>query len=421
MTKLIQIASLTALILFVSSGCTSKEVVTAKVDNSVEVVDYNSIRSISDTTSIALEWKKVDDPKVTGYNFYRVDMKSGQKALKLIKVLKSRYTTHYLDTKLLPNTTYAYQITSRVNDEIESRSTDAYTAQTLGRMEAVNSLQAISNLPNRIKILWRPHEDRKIAYYRIEKYDEKSNKWKSLEDVKGRLQAEYTDVELDNDKTYKYRITAYTFDNIASNPSQPVSAKTKKLPLGAANIRVSSGEPRKITVSWSPSSTEDVIKYAIYRSPYESIGFSKLVEVNTNAANIVDKIEEDGKDYYYKVLAVDKDGLESNNKIASKKGTTLEKPATPEIVYSTYENGGVNLKWKTNDSRAVSFNIYKDMKLNLFETKTTKFGKIEMNSFTDNNIQSDTTYKYYVQAVDQYGLVSEKSDAVVLKLPPRVK
>lgn len=420
MTKLIPIASLTALILFVS-GCGSKEITTAKVDNSVQTVDYNSIKSISDMTSIAFEWQKVDDPKVTGYNFYRVDMKSGNRTLKLIKTIKNRYTTHFLDTKLQPNTTYAYQITSRVTDEIESRSTEAYTAQTLARLEPVNSVSAISNLPNRIKILWRPHEDRKVEYYKVQRYDAGSEKWKDLEDVKGRLQAEYMDLELESNKAYRYRVIAYTFDNVASNPSQDVTAKTKKLPQGVSNASVSSGEPRKITLTWSASPTEDVIKYAIYRSPYETVGFSKLVEVNTNASNVVDKIDEDGKDYYYKILAVDKDGLQSSEKIDSIKGTTLDKPATPEIISSKYANGSVVLNWKTNDDRAVSFNVYKDMKLNLFETKTIKFGKIQSNSFEDNNIQSDANYKYSVQAVDQYGLISEQSDTVTLKLPQKAK
>ena len=33
------------------------------------------------------------------------------------------------------------------------------------------------NLPNRIKILWRPHPDQRIQYYRIEKFNTTLNEW----------------------------------------------------------------------------------------------------------------------------------------------------------------------------------------------------------------------------------------------------
>src|SRR5690606_39930468 len=44
-----------------------------EIDESFETVDYDSIITISDMTSIGFEWKRVDDERVVGYNFYRAN------------------------------------------------------------------------------------------------------------------------------------------------------------------------------------------------------------------------------------------------------------------------------------------------------------------------------------------------------------
>ena len=63
MTHLLKATSLTALIL-IFSGCSDvfsglNTPTKAKINDSIETVDSNSIKSISDITSIGFEWQKV--------------------------------------------------------------------------------------------------------------------------------------------------------------------------------------------------------------------------------------------------------------------------------------------------------------------------------------------------------------------------
>ena len=51
---------------------------------------------------------------------------------------------------------------------MESRTTDAYVVQTLPRITPVEFIQAISNLPHSVKLIWKPHTDKRVGYYRIE-------------------------------------------------------------------------------------------------------------------------------------------------------------------------------------------------------------------------------------------------------------
>ena len=421
MTNLMKTTSLTALI-FLLSGCNNlnnslNTPATPKIDESIQMIENSSIKSISDITSIAFEWQKVDDPRVIGYNFYRANMHKDGRTLKLVKSLSNRYATHYVDTGLEPDTKYVYQISSKIAEGVESKSSDAYMAQTLPRIVPVSFVQALNDLPNRIKLLWRPHPDKRIEYYKIEKFNVTLNEWLTLKTVKGRLQAEYIDTNLDNSESCKYRITAYTFDDIASNPSEAVIGKTKALPIGVQALVATNNYPKKITLNWQASPTSDVIKYVIYRSPFKSIGYSKLKEVNSDTTSYVDSVNEDGKEYFYKVFALDKDHLQSSEKVDAVQGITLGKPSKPIITLAQIQGNKAILNWSAGDNRALSYNVYKRVKLNFFEYKTVKVTDIKSLRFEDTDIISGVEYKYSIQANDEFGLMSDKTDEASLILP----
>ena len=421
MTKLMKATSLTALLLLFS-GCNNvfdnlNTPVKPKVNNTIEAVDYSSIKSISDITSIGFEWQKVNDPRVTGYNFYRTDLQKDSKSLKLIKSIDNRFATHYVDKDLEPNTKYAYQISAKLSDGTESATTDAYIAQTLPRIIPVSFAQAISNLPNRVKLIWAPHPDPRIQYYRVEKFNDTINQWIYLKTINQRLSVEYIDTGLDNNSTHKYRIKAFTFNDVESAPTPPLVATTKPLPKGPANIRISDNIPRKIFLTWDASPTEDIIRYDIHRSIYSSFGYKKVIGVDANTLEYTDKVDDDGREYFYKVIAVGKDHLESSFDVAPIKGISLPKPAKPILTLAQIQDNKAILNWKAGDNRAVSYNIEKKIKLNFFEYKLVKFNNINDLRFEDNDIISGVEYKYTVQANDEFGLISEKTDEASLTIP----
>jgi fibronectin type 3 domain-containing protein len=416
-----QTTSLTALLLLLS-GCNNinnnlNTPVKPKIDETLEVIDNNTLKSISDMTAIAFEWKKVDDARVTGYNFYRANMHKDGRRLKLVKSVNNKYATHFVDTELEPNTKYVYQISSKSSSGIESNTTNAYITQTLPRIVPVSFVQALSDLPNRIKIIWRPHPDLRVAYYKIEKFNSTLNEWNTEEKVKGRLQSEYIDTRLDNNESFKYRVTAYTFENVSTKPSDVITAKTKALPIGIQNLTATNNEPKKILLGWQASVTGDILKYEIHRSSIKSFGYSKIKEVSNSTFAFEDKIDEDGKEYFYKVISVDNDNLKSSSKVEAVKGVSLNKPGKPTITLAQIQGSKAIVNWNAADNRAISYNVYKKTMLNFFESKTEKFTDITQLRFEDNNIITGVEYKYSIQANDTYGLMSEKTDEASLILP----
>ena len=346
MTNLMKTTSLAALILLFS-GCNNiidslNPASAPKVDNSIEVVNYSSIKSIPDMANIGFEWEKVNDPRVIGYNFYRTELSKDANELKLVKVLDSKYATHYVDKGLEPKTKYAYQISSITQGGVESRTTDAYIVETLPRIVPVDFMQAISNLPHSVKLIWRPHPDKRVGYYRIEKYNTLLNEWILLKTINERLQAEYVDTGLDNNTSYKYRIKAFSFDDVESAPTKVVVGKTKSLPAAPTNVRASNNEPKRIVLSWNASPTADVVKYEIHRSTFSAFGYTKIKEVNANTLEYIDTTENSSKSYYYKIIAVDKDGLESESN--SVQGMSFNNIFNTNSNFAKFEQNRVDSK-----------------------------------------------------------------------------
>lgn len=346
MTNLMKTTSLATLILLFS-GCgnvmdTLNPASGPRVDSSIEVVNYSSIKSIPDMANVGFEWEKVNDPRVVGYNFYRTALNKDSNELKLVKVIDSKYATHYVDKDLEPKTKYAYQISSRIENGMESKTTDAYIVETLPRIVPVDFMQAISNLPHSVKLIWRPHPDKRVGYYRIEKYNTLINEWILLKTINERLQAEYVDTGLDNNTSYKYRIKAFSFDDVEAAPTKVVVGKTKALPASPTNVRASNSESKRISLSWNASPTADVIKYEIHRSTFSAFGYSKIKEVNSNTLEYIDTTENSGKTYYYKIIAVDKDGLESNSD--SVQGMSFNTISNPSSSLAKQEQNKIDSK-----------------------------------------------------------------------------
>jgi len=420
MTRLMRLTSLTALILLVS-GCAYKDKlskpIAPKVDDTLEVVDSSSIRSISDMNAVAFEWRKVDDPRVIGYHFYRANTQKDGTKLRLIDTIENRYTTHYVDTNLEPNTKYVYKISSATNSDIESRTTSDYVASTLPRMEGVSFIQAISNLPRQIKIIWRPHSNERIKAYEVQRSTPQTVEWERLKTIKGRLQAEFIDEELEDNVIYNYRVIAKTFDGISSQASEIVKAQTKALPKGILGLSATKKLAKKVALNWQASDSSDVIKYNIYRSTDSTSYFDKIKTVSAQVLTFEDFINKDGEVYFYKVSSIDKDDLESDLNINSVMGVTLGKLNKPIITLAQIQGEKAILNWQAGDNRAVSYTIYKTIKENFFKSKTIKLEGITALRYEDRDIIRGVEYNYAIQAVDQFGIASAMTNKTELVLP----
>jgi len=417
--KLLYTISLIVLITLFS-GCT-KQLTTAdkpKIDPNLPVVDSNYIKMIPDINSVALEWKSIDVVGAKGYYLIRADIQEGG-PYKRVATIKNKYTTHYLDKDLKPNSRYGYRLALVMEDGREAPASNVVEVQTLANLESVSLIETISDLPRQIKILWRPHSNLRVEKYIIQRSLPTKSKWKTIKTVKDRLKVEYIDDELGDNKTYLYRVKVKTFDKIISNPSVISQATTKALPGQISGLQATTKLPRKIQLSWGESPTIDVVSYNIYRATSATGYYSKITTAPATHNRFDDIIKADGKIYFYKITSVDKDGLESKKEeLSPTMGSTLSKPAMPKVTLAQIQGNKLILNWQAGDNRKVTYNIFKKSKSGWISAgKTTVIPNVSGLRYEDHDVVRGVEYTYSMEAIDEYGLISKRSKEVTSKLP----
>jgi hypothetical protein len=136
--------------------------------------------------------------------------------------------------------------------------------------------------------------------------------------------------------------------------------------------------------------------------------------VKLEGTQYTDEVKEDGKFYFYKITAVDKDGLESPTSAVAVQGSTLSKPQTPIAYEGQIVDRAAVIRWKNADPRTVSYTVIKTTKTSWISRETLEINNITDTSFRDADIKPDTAYLYEIVSVDKNDIRSLPTKAVEL-------
>ena len=409
MKKWIALISLSVLVLFVS-GCTTDPQPPKKPVIDQSLPKLTDIKFLSEVTEVGFEWKPSFDERVSGYYIYRSNPEVQNGKLERIATIKDKYSSHFVDTKLKPETQYYYRFSTYSKNKRESVAGDTISVTTAPLIKSVAFIKAITGLPHRVKLIWRPHSSQRVASYIIQRNEFTSTTWKQLAVVKGRLNAEYIDGGLKENRVYRYRVKVKTYDGLISKPSQIVEAGTKPLPIEIKNLRATTDVPKKILLNWDSAVEKDFSYYKVYRAINPMLFYSYLAK--TEDTQYEDLINANGKSYYYYVTTVDKDGLESPRQQNAIAGSSLAVPDTVYITSLNHDGRSINITWKSLDKRAVKYSVIKQ-----YKGKKKVFTGVQGNSFNDSDVVRGVEYKYNVVAIDKYGLASKSSESTIIEMP----
>jgi len=384
-----------------------------KLDRNLPKVENVKVRS--SLSQVALEWKPIRNRQIVGYRILRNDDKGG---FKLIKVINDPYVSHYTDKNLNQSRYNRYLVSAYTNDGRVSLPSSIKVPQTNKNIAALPFLTAVSGLPNRIKLLWRIHEDLRVDSYIIQKSDSTSKKWDTVATVDKRLSVEYIDNSVKPGIAYNYRISAQTADGVFSAPSKVVTGTSKLLPAPITGVMATTNLAKKIDIIWKESPIPDKAQYRVYASDFADGLYSLIAK--TKATNFTDKFDQDGATRFYRITVVDTDGLESTKQMKATRGRTLGYLKAPNITSAKVVNNTVELKWSQTDARTVSYTVYKKY-WDGWQAKKIKIVNFKGTTFVDNKIKPDVAYTYYVIGVDKNGIVSEQSRSVNLKIEGSAK
>ncbi|CAM3354449.1 fibronectin type III domain-containing protein [Campylobacter upsaliensis] len=393
------LASLTLLF----SACSVAELTTPKQTQLNESLPkVQSLKSISDLSNVAFEWEPLYGENIQGFYLYRSSEKEPQ--MKLVATIKDKFQTHYVDTKLESGTKYQYMMKTFNEQGHFSEEGQIIEIATQPRPEPLAFVQAITNLPERIKLIWRPHTDLRVNAYIIEKKKVEDKKFAKIGEVKNRLSAEFID-EVKANENFLYRVSALTFDGVQSEPSEVLNSTSKALPPEITHLSASNDLNGKIMLSWDSPVYEDFSYFKIYATSSSFLPFTLLAKTDKNSYE--DIVQGAGESKQYKITMVDKDGLESPMPKKGVEGKTLGLPASPSIILAQITSEGIVLEWADNDNRAVEYEVKR-----YGGEQNAVFKGIKEKRLRDIKALAGVEYSYEVIAIDELGQRSAPSSKV---------
>ena len=225
--KKLTLVALTATSLLLLNGCNPSALMSHQLDPSLPKL--NNVKAVPNNTSVAFEWQPMAKKGIDGINVYRTQSNQylNSQTKELIKVgsVHNRFASHYVDTGLSQNSNYTYTFTT-TRAGYESAHGKVISVKTLPKFEAVTFFQAFQKAANTIKLIWRPHSDKRVKMYKVEK-STNAGKWKWIGSVDNRMMSEYIDTYVAPGSNYSYRVIAVGFDDSISKHSNTVAIQAR--------------------------------------------------------------------------------------------------------------------------------------------------------------------------------------------------
>ncbi len=372
---------------------------------------------------VPLSWAISPEENVVFYEIFRADLKKGE--FEQIATIKGLNTLQFLDGRRDPGNledhhTYLYKI--RAVNEIGSAGFDSavQTAITRDVPPVVKEVKAGTDRPREVPVSWAASADEKVIGYAISRDEQE------IATVNGRETTEYLDRGKAShwggssglgalaDKTeYTYRVLAFNTAQARSEWSPPAKATTKPVPVQPKGLKASEGLPKSVTLAWKANPETDIKEYALESSTASDGAYREFVR-----ATAADKLtsEEaklpDGATRFYRIKAVDNDGLESEWSEPSS-GTTKPLPDAPADLAAAWGDGGVKLTWSKPPQKDIrEYKVWKKGFLGWSALATVKVTRHELTSMDVGN-----KLTVAVTAVDETDLESAKSAPVEIHHP----
>lgn len=204
--------------------------VTNAATNKTTKVQWESIKKVS-AKKVTLKWKKVT--KVNGYVIY---YKKGKGKWKKLSTIKSANKTTYSKKGLNGKSKYSFKIRSYTKKG-KKKKYGKYSSVISYNMKApiTPTLKEAKVKEISVNLKWSKSSDAKgyIIYRK-----ENNGGYKLLSKIKSKKTVSYTDKKVKNDKSYTYRIKAYS----GKYKSTYSNAKTVKISKKAASGKVTLGK-----------------------------------------------------------------------------------------------------------------------------------------------------------------------------------
>ena len=345
----------------------------------------------SDSGKPKLTWKAVSG--ATSYRVFRSESRGTGYSL-----LGTTTATSYTNTGAAVGKTYYYRVKA-----VNSVGTSGYSNIVSGKAKtaapAAPSVTIGNSSTGKPQLTWKAVSG--AVKYEVYRSTRQNSGYSLLGTT---TSTSYVNTGASTGTTYYYRVKAVNRNGMASGYSNIVSGKAKAAAPAAPSVTAGNSSTGKPRLTWKAVS--GAVSYRIYRSESRGTGYSLLG--TTSSTSYVNTGAAAGKTYYYRVKAVNRDGMASGySNIVSGKAKAAA-PAAPSVTAGNSSTGKPRLTWKAV-SGAVSYRIYRS------ESRGTGYsllGTTSSTSYVNTGAAAGKTYYYRVKAVNRDGMASAYSNIV---------
>jgi fibronectin type 3 domain-containing protein/TolB-like protein len=424
------------------------KIITIKMDDAIKASSTKDrlahplkIVSRPGSSKIGLYWEGTPDSKSQGYKIFRSQSEEGP-FVKIAQVTKN----NYVDEGLEKNTAYYYRIKAfdtKGNESDFSATILAETALTPNPPIIINTEAHVKS----IKILWSPNptkspDPEKLMGYKVYRSKTEEGPYAEIANltekdlgrgIESATDIEYLDRNLEDGEHYYFKVSASNEKNLESDLSS--SMKGNCLPV--VNGVVATGDMiRQLELRWTPTLSEHVKGYVIYRSMSPEKGFITITTIiGRETDSFIDTEDlEDKTTYYYRVsLFEDNEREGSMSHVVS--ATTKGRPPTPRRLKAKSGLARmVKLLWNMCIEEEVKgYKLYRSTAREGEYIPIKTIDNQNKNNYLDNGtkvallstfirsgfLKDNTTYYYKVTSYNKVDVESKSSDIVYATTKPR--
>lgn len=340
-----------------------------------------------------------------------------------VETLSGRSQATYTDSSLEDAKTYSYRVVAVNVVGVESPPSVVVTATTKGPPSTVPEVSATGGQARKVPLVWKAVDEPEVKGYAVYRAKQAGGPFEQVALVDGKDQVRHVDTgkrvtfgggpALEDGTRYFYRVRAVNVVDVQGGDSPVAEAVTKPVPVAVGEVQAAQLEVKQVTLSWQANPESDIAKYEVLRGTDAAAAARPIQELAPGTLRFVDRELKDGASYYYRVRAVDRDGLvgKPSEPVAAR---TKPVPTKPAGLEARIVDGHLSLSWRANPEPDIA--RYAIVQRGFLTW--TPVGESTDPSFAfQGELKKGKTLTFRVVAVDRTRLESEPSDEVTVTVP----
>ncbi|MEL6823188.1 MAG: hypothetical protein AAFP70_15620, partial [Calditrichota bacterium] len=392
----------------------SNEVTGMPLDNTAPDAPFG-LEAIAGNFLVDLSWEPNTEADMRFYTIFRSNRNDFNTASKLARLTSDNFT--YRDSSLVGGVTWYYWLKATDISGNSSEFSSAASATPEDNIAPSAPQQVEATVDYEIVTLtWQKNTESDLANYAIYRSEENTPNTATQIALVAKTDSLFTDRRVENDVTYYYWMKAFDATNNESAFSLGVEATPQDFAPAAPVFTDVLGTDGRVEVSWQRNTEFDVQSYTLYRALENDFNSAEVLAMVEHPENeFIDYETENGITYYYWLSVVDAAGNVSDlSEVAAATPMDNVAPAAPQNLTADGGAGFIQLDWQESPEHDVeSYVVYRSSTSPINPTDTIAVVEHPEVSFTDNLVEPEVQYTYWITAVDRNGNESTLSSSVI--------